>query len=56
MYQSIYDLILKAFFSGATVSGWIELVVTVLSTAAIVFAFSVPFIVVIKVIKLICGR
>ena len=56
MYQSIYDLIMSAFFQGATVTGWIELVCTVLATAAIVFCFSVPFIIVIKVIKLICGR
>lgn len=56
MYQTIYDLIMSAFFQGVTVSGWIELVCTILSTAAIVFAFAVPFIVVFKVIKLICGR
>ncbi len=56
MYQTIYDLIMSAFFQGVTVTGWIELVCTVLSTAAIVFCFSVPFIVVIKVIKIICGR
>lgn len=56
MYKSIYDLIISAFFEGATITGWIELVCTVLATAAIVFCFSVPFIVVIKVIKLICGR
>ena len=56
MYQAIYDLILSALFQGSTVTGWIELVVTVLSTSAVVFAFVVPFIIVIKVIKLICGR
>lgn len=56
MYQTIYDLIMSAFFHGVTVTGWIELVCTVLATSAIVFCFSVPFIVVIKVIKIICGR
>lgn len=56
MYQTIYDLIMSAFFQGVTVTGWIELVCTVLATAAIVFCFCVPFIVVFKVIKLICGR
>ena len=56
MYQAIYDLILNAIFQGVTVTGWIELVVTVLATSAVVFAFSVPFIIVIKVIRLILGR
>lgn len=56
MYQAIYDLILNAIFNGSTVTGWIELVVTVLATSSVVFAFAVPFIIVIKVIKLICGR
>lgn len=56
MYQAIYDLIMSALFQGVTVTGWIELVVTVLATSAVVFAFAVPFIIVINVIKLICGR
>ena len=56
MYQTIYDLILNAIFQGSTVTGWIELVVTVLATSAVVFAFSVPFILVVKVIKIILGR
>lgn len=56
MYKAIYDLIMSAFYQGVTVTGWIELCCTVLATAAIVFCFSVPFIVVIKVIKVICGR
>ena len=56
MYQSIYDLILSTLFQGVTVTGWIELVVTVLATSAVVFAFCIPFVIVIKIIKLICGR
>lgn len=56
MYQAVYDLILSALYQGVTVTGWIELVVTVLATSAVVFAFAVPFIIVIKVIKIICGR
>lgn len=56
MYQSIYDMILSAFFSGTAVTGWIELICTVLASSVVIFAFAVPFIVVIKLIKLICGR
>lgn len=56
MYQSIYNLILNAIFSGVAITGWIELVVTTLSTMCCLFAFAVPFIVVYKVICLIVGR
>lgn len=56
MYQSIYNLIINAIFEGVVITGWIELVVTTLSTIACLFAFAVPFIVVWKVIKLIVGR
>lgn len=56
MFQSIYDLILSTIFNGVVITGWIEMVCTVLATAICVFAFLIPFIVVWKVICLIVGR
>lgn len=56
MYQSIYDLILNAIFTGVPITGWIELVVTTISTICCLFALAIPFIVVYKVICLIIGR
>lgn len=55
MYHSIYNLIMSAIFSGVTITGWIELVVTTLATACCVFAFIIPFLIVWKVIRLVCG-
>lgn len=55
MYQTIYDLIMSALFQGVTITGWIELVVTTIATACTIFVFVIPFIVVWKVIRLICG-
>lgn len=56
MYQGIYDLIISTIFDGVVITGWIELVVTTISTIACLFALAVPFIVVFKVICLIIGR
>lgn len=55
MYQSIYDLIANAIFETTTLTGYNDLVITLLSTFAVVFLFSLPFLVVLKVIKIIMG-
>lgn len=55
MYNSIYQLIANAIFESASLTGYQDLVVTLLSTFAIVFVFSLPFVVVLKVIKIILG-
>ena len=56
MYQSVYNLIINAIFDGVVITGWIELVVTALSTICVLFVFLIPFIIVWKVICLIVGR
>lgn len=56
MYLTVYNLIIDALFTGVTITGWIEMCCTVLATACCVFAFIVPFIIVWKVICLVCGR
>lgn len=55
VYQTIYDLIMNGLFVGATATEWVSLVCTILSTCATVFVFAIPFIIVWKIIKLICG-
>lgn len=56
MYNSIFQLLQTAIYEGATLTGWQELFLTTMSSIAVLFAVAVPFIVVWKVIKLICGR
>lgn len=53
IYQTIYDLIMSALFAGATAVEWVSLVCTILATCATVFVFSIPFIVVWNIIRLI---
>ena len=55
MYKSIYDLIANAIFETTSLTGYNDLVTTLLATFAIVFLFSLPFLVVFKVIKIIIG-
>lgn len=55
IYQTIYDLIMNAFFTGATAVEWVSLVCTILSTCATVFVFAIPFIVLWKIIRLFVG-
>lgn len=55
IYQTIYDTIISAFFNGVTLTGEIELSVTLLSLLACLFVFSLPFIVVYKFIKMVVG-
>lgn len=56
MYQSIYNLIVSAIYDSAVLTGWQEMFVTLVASACVLFALAVPFIVVWKVIQLICGR
>ena len=56
MYLDIYNLIVNCFYGSITITGWMEMTATVLATACTVFAFIIPFLIVWKVIKIICGR
>lgn len=54
IYNDIYDIIVQ-FIYGGTVNEFSDLTATLLATIGCVFVFSVPFMVVWKVIKLIMG-
>ena len=59
IYQSIYDLLMNAFYAisdSSLLTGWQDMTLTVLATIAVVFVFAIPFVVVWKVIQMICGR
>lgn len=56
IYLALYELMQHAFYGAAVLTGWQELVLTTLATIGCLFVFAVPFIVVYKVIKFICGR
>lgn len=56
IYLALYELIQNAFYGSATLTGWQEMVLTVLATIGCFFVFAVPFIVVWKVICIIVGR
>lgn len=56
MYQGVYNLLIETIFEGVVITGWIELVVTTISTISCLFVFCIPFIVVYKLICLILGR
>lgn len=56
IYSALYTLVQNAFYGSAALTGWQELVLTTIATTGCLFAFAVPFMIVLKVIKLICGR
>lgn len=56
IYLALYELIQNAFYGAAILTGWQEMVLTVLATIGCLFVFAVPFIVVWKVICIIVGR
>lgn len=56
IYLALYELIKNAFYGATTLTGWQEMVLTVLSTIGCLFVFAVPFIIVWKVICIIVGR
>lgn len=55
MYQALYELISNGIFDSTSLSGYQDLVTTLLATIGSVFIVSIPFLVVWKVIKLIVG-
>lgn len=56
IYGSIEALISDAFYGqGAILTGWQQLVVTLLATFAVVFMFALPFLLIVFLIKLIGG-
>lgn len=56
IYTALYTLVQNAFYGSSSLTGWQELVLTIIATAGCLFAFAVPFMIVWKVIKMICGR
>lgn len=55
IYQSIFDLIHTYVYGGVTLTSDMSLVCTLVSTCACLFCVALPFLIVWKVIKLICG-
>lgn len=56
MYNELYQLLSDFFYgSGAELTCWMDMTLTVLSTIGILFVFAMPFVVVWNGIKLICG-
>lgn len=56
IYMALYTLVQSAFYGSSSLTGWQEMVLTIIATAGCLFVFSVPFMIVWKVIKIICGR
>lgn len=56
MYQDLYNLIANAIFEASTLTGYQDLVITLVTTFAVLFLISIPFIIVFKVINIILGR
>ena len=55
-YSSLYNMISNAFYGeDAVLTGWQDMVLTVLATVALVFCFAVPFIVIWLVLRLVVG-
>lgn len=55
IYQSIFDIISTYVYGGVELTADMNLVCTLISTLGCVFLVSLPFVVVVKVIKLITG-
>lgn len=58
IYQSCFDLIHTHIYGAVELSSDMNLVCTLIATAACIFLFALPFIIVYKVISFIttCGR
>lgn len=54
-YYAVYDLIANAFYGENELTGSQELVITTLATAACVFMFALPFLIVFFLIKAMCA-
>lgn len=56
IYQTCYDLVNTYIYGGSVIEGsYMELVAIAVSTCACLFVFSLPFIIVWRVIKFIAG-
>lgn len=55
MYSNIYSLFMQYVYGGSTITPDMELVCTLFSTTACLFCVSLPFIVVWRFIKAVCG-
>lgn len=55
IYQDIYDIIQTYLFGGVELSANMDLVAITLATIGTVFVFSLPFLVVWKILKIIMG-
>ena len=56
MYNDIYALFQGVLYGSAPLTGYMEGVLTAISTIAVLFVAVVPFLIVWKVIQLIVGR
>lgn len=55
IYQNIVDIIINSFFQGVTITGEIQLAVSIVALCASLFVFSLPFIVTWRVVKMFTG-
>ena len=56
IYNALYEMIANAIYGGlSSLTGWQELTLTFIATCACLFVLVVPFLIVWKVIKTICG-
>ena len=53
IYQNIYDLIVQYIYGGVQLTADMELVTVSLATCACIFVFSLPFLLVWKVLKML---
>lgn len=55
IYGNLYDIIVNYLFGGGDLSSNEELITIALASIGAIFVFSVPFIIVWKIIKMICS-
>lgn len=55
IYQDIYDIIIQYIYNNAEITAHMDLVAVTLSTIGCIFVFAVPFIVIWRLIRIICG-
>lgn len=54
MYYELYDMLNTAIFNGSA-TGYEELLLTLVCGCAVLFLLALPFIIVLKVVRMICG-
>lgn len=55
MYQNLYNLVQQYIFNGVELTGNMDLVATFIATAGVMFMVALPFVLVLKVIRMIMG-